>query len=81
MRERLRVVPGSDVFLGLDITTVSWHVTARSGGETLLSVSFPPKREALNGLLKRLECCHLHSVYEAGPFRLRVTRLATVSPG
>lgn len=68
MRERLRVVPGSDVFLGLDISTVSWHVTARSGGETLLSASFPPKREALNGLLKRLEGCHLHSVYEAGPF-------------
>jgi transposase len=68
MRQRLRVLPGSDVFLGLDISTVSWHVTARSGGETLLSASFPPKREALNGLLKRLEGCHLHSVYEAGPF-------------
>ena len=68
MRDRLRVQRGSDVFLGLDISTVSWHVTARSGGETLLSASFPPRREALNGLLKRLEGCHLHSVYEAGPF-------------
>jgi transposase len=68
MRDRLRVVPGSDVFLGLDISSVSWHVTARSGGETLLSASFPPKREALNGLLERLEGCRIHSAYETGPF-------------
>jgi transposase len=68
MRDRLGVVPGSDVFLGLDISSVSWHVTARSGGETLLSASFPPKREALNGLLGRLEGCRVHSVYETGPF-------------
>ncbi len=68
MRDRLRVVPGSDVFLGLDISSVSWHVTARSGGETLLSASFPPKREALNGLLGRLEGCRVHSAYETGPF-------------
>ena len=33
-----------------------------------MSASFPPRREALNGLLKRLEGCHVHSVYETGPF-------------
>jgi transposase len=59
---------GSDVFLGLDISKASWHVTARSGGETLLSASFPPKKEALNGLLSRLRGCRVHSVYETGPF-------------
>jgi len=59
---------GSDVFLGLDISKTSWHVTARSGGETLLSASFPPKREALNGLLSRLKGCRVHSAYETGPF-------------
>jgi len=68
MRERLRLARGSDVFLGLDISKTSWHVTARSGGETLLSASFPPKREALNGLLARLEGCRVHSAYETGPF-------------
>jgi len=68
MREGLRLARGSDVFLGLDISKASWHVTARSGGETLLSASFPPKREALNGLLRRLEGCRIHSVYETGPF-------------
>jgi transposase len=68
MRERVRVTRGSDVYLGLDISKASWHVTARSGGETLLSASFPPKREALNGLLQRLEGCQVHSAYETGPF-------------
>lgn len=68
MRKLVNVAAGSEVFLGLDISSKSWHVTARSGGETLLSASFPPKREALNGLLSRLKGCRLHSVYEAGPF-------------
>jgi transposase len=68
MRESLKVVGGSEVFLGLDISKTSWHVTARSGGETLLSASFPPKREALNGLLTRLKGCRIHSAYETGPF-------------
>ena len=68
MREGMRLARGSDVFLGLDISKTSWHVTARSGGETVLSASFPPKREALNGLLSRLEGCRVHSVYETGPF-------------
>jgi hypothetical protein len=68
MREGVRLGVGSEVFLGLDISKASWHVTARSGGETLLSASFPPKREALKGLLARLEGCRVHSVYETGPF-------------
>ena len=68
MREGLRLAEGSEVFLGLDISKTSWHVTARSCGETLLSASFPPKREALQGLLQRLDGCRVHSVYETGPF-------------
>lgn len=68
MREVLRLAHGSHVFLGLDISKTSWHVTARSGGETLLSASFPAKREALTGLLARLEGCKVHSAYETGPF-------------
>ena len=68
MRDGWRVAAGSEVFLGLDISKASWHVTARSGGETLLSATFPPKREALKGLLKRLEGCQIHGAYETGPF-------------
>jgi transposase len=68
MREGLQLGRGAEVFLGLDISKTSWHVTARSGGETLMSASFPPRREALNGLLARLKGCRVHSVYETGPF-------------
>jgi transposase len=56
------------VYLGLDISKTSWHVTARSDGETVLSASFPPRPEALGGLIDQLEGCALHSVYETGPF-------------
>jgi hypothetical protein len=43
-REAMRevVTRGSEVYLGLDISSVSWHVTARTGGETVLTASFPP---------------------------------------
>ena len=68
MREGLRLARGSDVFLGLDISKISWHVTARAGGETLLSASFPPRKEALSGLLARLKGCRVHSAFETGPF-------------
>lgn len=68
MRGELRGARGSDVYLGLDISKASWHVTARSGGETLLTASFPPRREGLVGLLERLKGCRVHSVYETGPF-------------
>lgn len=37
MREVVRVARGSEVYLGLDISSVSWHVTARTGGETVLT--------------------------------------------
>ncbi len=68
MGEVIRLARGSEVYLGLDISKSSWHVTARSGGETLWSASCPPKREALCGLLDRLKSYRVHSVYETGPF-------------
>ncbi len=64
MREGVRLAGGSEVFLGLDISKTSWHVTARSGGETLLSASFPAKKEPLNGLLARLLANSLSPTYD-----------------
>lgn len=78
MRDRVRVAAGSDVYLGMDISKSSWHVMARSGGETLLSASFPPKKEALNGLLKRLCAAQRVRVWAV---RLRIARLVAILPG
>lgn len=59
---------GSDVFLGIDVSSKSWHVTARCLGETALSVNLPPSRSALSRVLDGLAGCRMHSVYEAGAF-------------
>ena len=59
---------GSDVFLGIDVSITSWHVTVRCLGETAFSASLPPSREALARVLERLRGCRVHSVYEAGAF-------------
>jgi transposase len=60
--------PGTRVFLGIDLSLTSWHVTARCGGETVFSANLPPSRQALATLLKRLKGRSICSVYEAGPF-------------
>jgi len=59
---------GSDVFLGIDVSITSWHVTVRFLGETAFSASLPPSCEALARVLERLRGCRVHSVYEAGAF-------------
>jgi transposase len=59
---------GSDVFLGIDVSVISWHVTARCQGETVISVGLAPSVDALRHLLDRLAGCQVRSVYEAGPF-------------
>jgi transposase len=57
-----------DVFLGIDLSRTSWHVTARCQQETILSASFPPETKALAPLLRRLKKQRVHSVYEAACF-------------
>jgi len=59
---------GSRVFLGLDLSKTSWHVTARVEGETLLSFSCPPRPASLGPTIDAARHCRLHAVYEAGPF-------------
>ncbi|MGA7990658.1 MAG: IS110 family transposase [Thermoanaerobaculia bacterium] len=63
-----RSIRSSDVFLGIDLSSTSWHVTARCEKETILSASFPPSRTALEPLLRRLKGHRVHSVYEAACF-------------
>ena len=59
---------GAAVYLGIDVSSVSWHLTARCAGETILSASFPPRQEGLSTLLDRLKKCRVRSAYETGPF-------------
>jgi transposase len=58
----------SDVFMGIDISIGSWHVSLRCHQETLFGASLPPKTDSLQPLLNRLQGCRIHSVYEAAGF-------------
>lgn len=66
---RLSTLPaGSRVCLGIDLSTKSWHVTARCAGETVFAASMPPSVTSLGPLLSSLRGRPVRSVYEAGPF-------------
>jgi transposase len=60
--------PRSKVCVGIDVSKGSWHLTVRSGGETLLGASCPARPAALEPLLRKIKTCRVQSVYEAGPF-------------
>lgn len=60
--------PGSELFVGIDVSITSWHLTVRCQGQTVLSTAIPPTLLSLEGVLKRFPGCRLHSVYEAGGF-------------
>jgi transposase len=67
--ERLKRLPADAlVFVGLDLSKLSWSVAVRSEGETLLEFSGPGRPETLAPLLEALRHCRVRSVYEAGPF-------------
>ena len=67
--ERLsKVDAGTPVFLGLDLSKLSWHITVRACGETVLSLNCPAQFTSLIPILKAGAHCRIASVYEAGPF-------------
>ena len=66
---RLSTLPArSKVCLGIDLSTKSWHVTARCAGETVFAASMPPSVSSIGSLLAPLRGRKVASVYEAGPF-------------
>ena len=49
------VVKGKKVFIGVDVHKVSWHVTARTGGEEVFNGGIPGQYRALRGVLDRFK--------------------------
>jgi transposase len=62
------VVRGKEVSIGVDVHKVSWHVTARAGGEEVFHGGIPSQYSALLGLLDRFKGCKMKVAYEAGPY-------------
>lgn len=63
-----RLSPGTEVFIGMDLSRLRWDIAVRAQGETIDSFSCPARREALGPLLDALAHCRMATVYEAGPF-------------
>ena len=61
------VVKGREVFIGVDVHKVSWHVTARTGGEEIFNSGIPGHYQALRGLLDQFKDGRMKVAYEAGP--------------
>lgn len=66
--KRIKVIPGEEVFIGIDLHKHRWHVTIMTADVELFSGSIPGKWEALCRLLDHLKGSIVHAVYEAGYF-------------
>jgi len=58
---------GREVSIGVDVHKVSWHVTARAGGEEIFNSGIPGTYQALRGLLDQFKDGRMKVAYEAGP--------------
>ena len=67
LRNRKVIVKGREVFIGVDVHKVSWHVTARKGGEEVFHRGISGQYAALRELLDRFKGCQIKVAYEAGP--------------
>ena len=61
------IVQRKEVFIGVDVHKVSWHVTARAGGEEVFNGGIPGQYHPLRRLLDRFKACQIKVAYEAGP--------------
>ena len=64
-RSRKVVVKGKRVFIGVDVHKVSWHVTARAGGEEVFNGGIPGQYLALRGILDRFKGCPMKLAYDS----------------
>jgi len=59
---------GKDVYIGIDVHKVNWHVAARVDGEEVFYGSMESEYHSLKKLLDRFKGCRIKVAYEAGPF-------------
>jgi transposase len=68
MRHSKQVMSEEDLFVGIDLHKIRWHVTIRTFEVELFSASIPGTWEALSRVLARYPGHPLQAVYEAGYF-------------
>jgi transposase len=71
-RPKHQVTRGEDLFIGIDLHKIRWHVTIRTVDLELFSASIPGNWESLQRILARYAGHQLEAVYEAGYFGFRL---------
>src|SRR5512139_3548389 len=71
-RPKHQVTSGEDLFVGIDLHKIRWHVTIRTVDIELFSSSIPGTWESLYRVLARYPSHSLKAVYEAGYFGFRL---------
>jgi transposase len=71
-RTKHQVTSGEDLFVGIDLHKIRWHVTIRTFDVEFFSASIPGTWEALQRVLARYAGHRLAAVYEAGYFGFRL---------
>ena len=71
-RTKHQVTIEEDLFVGIDLHKIRWHVTIRTMELELFSASIPGTWEALQRVLARYAGHRLPAVYEAGYFGFRL---------
>lgn len=67
-RYRLAVDKGKQIYIGIDLHRIQWHVTIRTDDVEMFHGSIPGKWESLKRILDRYEGYEKQAVYEAGYF-------------
>jgi len=71
-RPKHQVTSEEDLFVGIDLHKIRWHVTIRTVDLELFSASIPGNWESLQRILARYAGHQLQAVYEAGYFGFRL---------
>ena len=68
MKSMIKQVQGEELFVGIDLHKLRWHVTIRTADVEIFSNSIVGRWEDLRRVINRYKGCRIHAVYEAGYF-------------
>ena len=68
MKSINKQIKGEELFAGIDLHKLRWHVTIRTADVVIFSNSIIGRWEELRKVLNRYKDCRIHAVYEAGYF-------------
>ncbi|MDX2500664.1 MAG: hypothetical protein QNL14_09170, partial [Deltaproteobacteria bacterium] len=68
MKSINKQIQGEELFVGIDLHKLRWHVTIRTADVEIFSGSIAGRWQELKKVLNRYKDCRMYTVYEAGYF-------------